>query len=149
MQHDRYRPGTVVDYPDSYWLDLESRTLYHCRARWWTGGAWWRRWRTLLTPRISNSPTVIEHAAQARTVLAFHHRQLHRLYGRRRVVSIPNRPYRLVTCHQHNLVNRIGSGEGRFTPAPLEVLAEFGIDPDFKISPPGRTSTASPVRDRL
>lgn len=127
MQSGGYPTGTVVDYQDSYWLDIETPALYHCRTRWWTGTGWWRRWRTFLVPKISNSPTLIERADGAQTVLAREHRDLHRLYGWRHVVMIRNRPRRLVTCHRRNLLNRIGSGEGRFTPAPLEVLDEFGV----------------------
>jgi hypothetical protein len=133
VQGDEIPLGRVVDFQDSYWLDVEVREIYHCKVRWWTDPQWWRFWQSVLRPRISNSPTVVETAQRPRTVYAANHRELVDVFGRRAIEFIPDKPYRLVTCHEHNLLNRIGGREGRFTPAPLSVLDRFSIPQDYQL----------------
>jgi hypothetical protein len=123
----------LVDFQDSYWLNVSEREVYHCKVRWWTDPEWWYSWQSVLRPRVSNSPTVVESARQPRTVYAATHRELVDVFGRRATVLIPNKPYRLVTCHQHNLLNRIGGREGRFTRVPLSVLDRFCIARDYAL----------------
>ena len=125
--------GVVVDFQDSYWLDVGERQAYHCKVRWWTDPLWWRTWRSLVKPRVSNSPTVVESTRQSRTVYAATHRKLVDVFGRRATMFIPNKPYRLVTCHRHNLVNRIGGREGRFSKVSLNVLDRFSIAQDYAL----------------
>lgn len=133
--HDgEFRPGTLVDFQDSYWLDVSRRQLYLCTSRWWTDPLWWRSWIALLRPRISNSPSTIETAPEALTVLADKHRKLIRHFRRDRTVRLRNLPYRLVTCHDNNLVNRIGGREGRFVKASLDVLVDFNVNPKYAVT---------------
>jgi hypothetical protein len=133
IQEGEFPPGTLVDFRDSYWLDVARREIYLCTSRWWTDPRWWRSWRTLLQPRISNSPSTIEFAADALTVLAAEHRGLIHHFRRDRTVLVRDTPYRLVTCHESNLVNAIGGREGRFVKVSSDVLADFGIAPDYPL----------------
>jgi hypothetical protein len=132
LHEGSFRPGTLVDFQDSYWLDVARREVYLCTSRWWTDPRWWRSWRTLLRPRISNSPSTIEPAAEALTVLADEHRGLIHHFRRERTVQVRDTPYRLVTCHDSNLVNEIGGREGRFEKVSSDVLADFSITPDYQ-----------------
>jgi hypothetical protein len=133
LQEGEFPLGTLVDFQDSYWLDVAPREVYLCTSRWWTDPRWWRSWRTLLQPRISNSPSTIEAASEALTVLAAEHRALTHHFGRDRTVLVRDTPYRLVTCHESNLVNEIGGREGRFVKVSSDVLADFNIPPDYSI----------------
>lgn len=127
VQQEKFPIGSLVDFQDSYWLDVRSKQVFLCTSRWWTDPRWWRSWRTLLRPRISNSPTTIESAAGAKTVLADVHRGLLEHFGRDRIHLIPNKPYRLVTCHGRNLLNEIGGREGRFDEVSADVLEDFHV----------------------
>jgi hypothetical protein len=131
VQDGEFPLGTLVDFQDSYWLDVSRRELYLCTSRWWTDPRWWRSWRTLLQPRISNSPSTIESAAEALTVLVDEHRRLIHHFRRHRTVQVRDRPYRLVTCHDSNLINEIGGREGRFVKVPPDVLKDFNVGPDY------------------
>lgn len=133
IQEGDFPPGTLVDFQDSYWLDVARREVYRCTSRWWSDPRRWRSWRTLLRPRISNSPSTIEFAADAQTVLADEHRALIDHFRRDHTVLVRDMPYRLVTCHESNLVNEIGGREGRFVRVNSDVLAEFSIAPEYSI----------------
>ena len=132
LQEGGYPPGTLVDFQDSYWLDVPGREVYLCTSRWWTDPRGWRSWRTLLRPRISNSPSTVELTDSALTVLADEHRGLVDHFRRDRTVLVRGTPFRLVTCHESNLINRIGGREGRFTKVSWEVLRDFNVAPEYR-----------------
>lgn len=68
IQEASVRPKQLIDFQDSYLLSLSDKTLWLQKVRWYNYAKWWWRWKYLLWPKISNSPSVFENRENAMTV---------------------------------------------------------------------------------
>ena len=120
IQTEYNQPTKLLEFAESYWLDIATGKIYHHDWRWYYR----------LKPSIGNNPTMVEWRDSAKTVLVAPHTQLVKNVRWYQFKKIPNKPYRLIVCHEHNQVNAAGDSNSKYKQVGSEVLSGFDIHPD-------------------
>lgn len=126
IQTQYSRPTKLINFFGSYWLDLKGKRVYHHRWRWYYR----------FNQGIGNNPSMVERREDAKTVLAAHHSQLKKEVMWYQLKQITSGCYRLVVCHEHNLINSIKVGARRAREVNPDVLRDFNVRLDQAQSPP-------------
>lgn len=110
-------PTKLVEPYQSYWLDLNAKKLYFHKWKWYYR----------LNRHVGNNPSMIEYRENAKTVIATQHTQLKKLVKWHQFKQITDMCYRLVVCHDQNIVNSIAVGAPGSPQVSLEVLKDFNV----------------------
>ena len=126
IQKHYCRPTRLIDFYQSYWLDLSNRKLYHHKWRWYYH----------LNRSVGNNPTMVEWRDKARTVLSATHNGLKKQVRWHQYKQVTKGCYRLIVCHEHNLINSIEVGAPGAREVNQDVLRDFNVCLDEAESTP-------------
>ncbi len=114
------KPTKLVEPYQSYWLDLNTKKIYHHQWKWYYR----------LNRQVGNNPTMIEWKDNAKTVLVAQHTKLKEQVKWRQFKQITRGCYRLIVCHQNNVINSVSDGRMRLREVGIDVLRDFNISLD-------------------